>query len=199
MAEKTAYEKLSRRDRRLVDEYLCNGMVQWKAYRDVIYTGEDPNYDSLRSLSSRKFADANIQAAIAERVARGAMPADEVLYRLGEHARGNLTPFLRVDDGGHVYFDFSHPEAEAHMHLIKKIKSKRTRTIGEDEAWEHEWTEVELYDAQAALKLIGQAQGLFGPSGTEDDPVQHAVKITIVNAPGGAAPSGAEGQDGSGS
>jgi hypothetical protein len=94
-----------------------------------------------------------------------AMSADEVLARLTVQARGNLSPFFRVTEDGHIEFDFSGPEAVDHMHLIKKIHTKRKRLLTGDpkhpDEWEHEWVEVELYDAQAALVQLGKFHRLF--------------------------------------
>ena len=76
-----------------------------------------------------------------------------------------MLPFIRITDEGFTYFDFSHPDAKNYFHLIKKIKTKRTRRVegrGDDaEVWEDEWVEVELHDAQAALEKIGKYHGLF--------------------------------------
>lgn len=113
----------------------------------------------------RLLGNAEIQAYIQELLKVHKMSADEVLARLSEQARASHEPFIRVNDNGFILFDFSHPEAKDHLHLIKKIKTKRTRRVtghGEDaEEWEDEWVEVELHDAQAALQLIGKHHALF--------------------------------------
>lgn len=93
------------------------------------------------------------------------MSSEEVLYRLGSVARAALMPFVRVDDDGFVYFNFADPDAKRHMHIIKKLKSKRERRIdgkGEEaKTWEGEWVEVELHDPLKALELIGKQHRLF--------------------------------------
>jgi len=76
-------------------------------------------------------------------------------------ARAELMPFIRIDDDGFTYFNFSDPEAKEYMWLIKKMKTKRERRVGGDEAWEGEWVEVELHDAQAALRDILKMHGKF--------------------------------------
>ena len=75
-------------------------------------------------------------------------------------------PFIRITEDGFCYFDFNNPDAKNYFYLIKKIRTKRQRRIsggGEDgpEEWEDEWVEVELYDAQAALSLLGRHHKLF--------------------------------------
>lgn len=92
------------------------------------------------------------------------MGANEVLKRLSDQARASLFPFVHIDEDGSCYFDFGNPEAQDYFHLIKKIRSKRKRFIvrgKEDEEWEHEWVEVELYDSQKALIELGRHHALF--------------------------------------
>jgi len=93
------------------------------------------------------------------------MGPEEVLARLSDQARANQLPFIRITKDGFCYFDFSNPDAKNYFHLIKKIRTKRQRRLSgggdEPEEWEDEWVEVELYDAQAALTLLGRHHKLF--------------------------------------
>lgn len=197
--ETVPYEDLSYKHRRFIDEYFVCNMVAWRAYVAAGYGGEEPDrkedpqawekwFRNVRSNSSHLTADHNIAAAIKQRLDERAMAADEVLARLADQARGSLKPFVRIGPDGLIYFDFAHPEAEEHLHLVKKAKTKRKRVWeghGDDaEEWEHEWVEVELYDAQAALKELARVHGLTGPKGTEDDPQHVAVAWRVIN--GGA-------------
>lgn len=183
------YDALPARDRRMVDEYLRNGMVQWKAYYEKVYSGDKANpninLDSIRANASTKFSDQNIKAAISERMALEAMQANEVMYRLREQATGNISEFFHVTDDGFVYFDFAREGSHRWYPLIKKVKTKRKRLTegrGEEaEEWEHEWVEVELYDAQAALKLIGQHHGLFVERHEHSGPGGGAIPVKGVN------------------
>ena len=90
-----------------------------------------------------------------------AMSADEDLHRLSDMGRASLMPFVKITDGGTVYFDFSQPDAKKYLHLIKKIKTKRTRRVEDGEKWEDEFVEVELYDSQSALALIAKYHNLI--------------------------------------
>ena len=96
---------------------------------------------------------------------KNAMSASEVLARLSAMARGTIAHFFHVTKKGMIEFDFSSQEAQAHMYLIKKIRTKRKRLLESKEkdarTWEHEWIEVELYDAQAALVALGKHHRLF--------------------------------------
>ena len=117
-----------------------------------------------------------IRDYINKRLDESAMSASEVLKRLGDQARASLLPFIEITDDGFVYFDFSHPDAKNYMHLIKKIKSKRTRRLtgksDDAELWEDEWVEVELYDAQSALALLAKHHKLL------NDPVNITIDYT---------------------
>lgn len=187
-SEITGYEALSSKHKRFVEEYFLDGMVAWKAYVATGYGGTEPNrtddpqawdkwFRAVRANSSRLIADDNVSEAIATRIRERAMQADEVLMLLAQQARSSLAPFIRVGRGGSIRFDFSHPEAKEHLHLIKKIKSKKTRTIRDDVEIEDEWIEVELHSSQGALRELARILGLTGPKGTEDDP-HHVVHVT---------------------
>jgi len=141
-----------------VDAYFGNSMNATMAYMDL---HPNSSYNAARSSSCDLLANPNIEAAISKRLKAKAMGVDELIARYGEQARASLFPFIRITDEGFVFFDFSHPQAKEHMHLIKKIMSKRTRRIEDKEVWEDEWVQVELYDAQKAMEMIGKMQGLF--------------------------------------
>ena len=187
--EPTGYDALSSKRRRFVDEYFVCGMVAWKAYVAAGYGGDEPDrrkdpeawdkwWRAVRANSSRLIADDNVSDAVAERVAERAAAADEVLALLADQARASLAPFVRIDDEGRIRFDFSHPDAAAHLHLIKKVKTKTTRTVRDDVETEEEWVEVELHSSQGALRELARILGLSGPKGTADDPIHHAHTVT---------------------
>jgi hypothetical protein len=146
----------------LVNAYFEENMNQTRAYLRVFPA---TSYDSARAKASAVFAKVNIRAEIEYRLQEDAMRSSEVLKRLGDMARASHMPFIKIADDGFVYFDFSHPEAKANLHLIKKIKTKRERRLvgsGMDaEEWEGEWVEVELHDAAAALRDLGRHFKLF--------------------------------------
>lgn len=123
------------------------------------------SYDTARVNASVTLTKTNIRAEIKRRLEERAMSAEEAIARLGDIARADLFPFIRIDEDGFVYFNFADPDAKRHLFLIKKIKSKRERRLegkGEDaEEWEGEWVEVELHDAHAAIRDILKLHGKF--------------------------------------
>jgi phage terminase small subunit len=162
---KRLVRKIEPKHREFIKEYMQNGYNGTQAYRKIFPRS---SYESARSSASDLLTNPNIQEELAKEFDKKVMKREEVLSRLSDMARASHHPFIEInEEDGSVYYDFSSPEAKSHLHLIKKIKTKRSRRAygkGEDaETWEHEWVEVELHDAKDALKLIGQHEKLFVP------------------------------------
>jgi terminase small subunit-like protein len=125
------------------------------------------SYETARRAASALMTSHDIREVIAERFKARAMGSEEIIARLSDMASGTHWPFIEIDSDGFVYFDFSSSEAKNHLHLIKKIKSKRERRIsgkGEDaQEWEGEWVEVELHDSKDALIQLAKYNKLFDP------------------------------------
>jgi phage terminase small subunit len=153
--------KLTNKQRLFIEEYFrC-----WNATEAYQLLHPKASRRTSRINAARWLAYANIKAEIARQLSERVMSADETLKRISDIARGNLLPFIRINKDGFCFFDFSHPDAPKYFHLIKKIKTKRTRRMegrGLDaEPWEDEWVEVELHDALTALEKMGKWHGLF--------------------------------------
>jgi PBSX family phage terminase large subunit len=162
--------KLSLDELAMVNAYFECNMNATRAYMKL---HPKASYDSARTTASDMLTKPNIKGEITRRLNVGAMPGNEVIYRLGAMARAEMFPFIRIGDDGFVYFNFSDPQAEAYMFLIKKLKTKRERRVegqGEDaEEWEGEWVEVELHDSQRALELMGKFYKMFGDKEEKPD------------------------------
>lgn len=89
----------------------------------------------------------SIQGYIQARLNELKMSADEVLTRLTAHARGSIGAFVSTDEDG-TPNGFSLKE-DRPLHLVKKVSVT-------DKGWS-----FEMYDAQAALALLGKHHGLF--------------------------------------
>ena len=155
---KDPLDVLTGKQRLFVESYLfCWNATQ--AAREAGYAG-DANVHGV--IGHENLRNSKIKAAISQRIDEAAMPANEVLFRLAEQARGNMDDFLEGED-------LSLPKAKARkkMHLIKKFSrndGKETTNIS-----------VELYDAQAALFKLGSGHGLWldkvaptDPTGTKE-------------------------------
>ncbi len=165
-------------ERAFIDKYFGCNMNATEAYSQLHPTSKR---ETCRSNAAKLLVKTNIRSAISNRLDELAMPKNEVLARLSDMSRASMLPFIRITDEGFVYFDFSDPRAQDYMHLIKKIKTKRTRKLvgygKEAEPWEDEWVEVELHDSQAALEKIGRYHRMFTEK--EDVPQGAANAVTI--------------------
>lgn len=121
--------------------------------------------ETARRGGSALMTNHDIAAYIDARMAELTIKPAEILRRMSDMATASLKPFIRITGEGFVYFDFSDPEAQDYLYLIKKIESKRTRRwegSGENaQEWEDEWVKVELYDAKDALEKLGKQHKLF--------------------------------------
>lgn len=156
-----ALARLTAKQRRFVHHFLaCLNATE--AARRAEYA--DPNRNA-----SRLTVNNGIRAAIDAGMALGAMPAPEVIYRLSDHAAATADDFLTVHasplhdltgkpildrDGQEIvrYFpslDLEKARQRGKLHLIKSVR------------YTAHGPAVELYDAQAALALLGKHHGLF--------------------------------------
>lgn len=162
------------------EEAFCREyVIDWNKTRAAKDVGYSKN--TAKSIGYENLTKPHIQARIQELLKEKVMDRDEVLARLADHARATHYPFIRIDADGFIYFDFSDDEAKKHLHLIKKIKTKRNRQIfGKGDLaqeWEGEWVEVELHDPQRALELIGKHHNLFVDRDKEGNPIQPVVNV----------------------
>lgn len=135
---------LSAKRQAFIEEYLqCWNASE--AARRAGYRGK------ANVVGPQLLANVSVQAAIKARLAEKAMTADEVLMRLAEHARGSMAEFIRVSETGTAWLDLRAAEKAGKLHLIKSYQ----------EASDKFGAKLELYDAQAALALLGRAHKLF--------------------------------------
>ena len=159
---------LSIKHQRFVEEYLQNSNAT-EAYQTV-YPGV--NRTTAASNGWRLLRNARVAEAIQARLNQSAMPADEVLARITDHARADIDDFLDADGA----FDLTKARRGKRTALLKKLKTKTTtRTVGEMEVQTVE-VEFELHDAQAALVHLGKYYKLFADrtelTGKDGGPVQ---------------------------
>ena len=99
---------------------------------------------SAYSQGHRLLKNAEVQEAIQKRLAELKMSADEVLVRLSAQARADISEFVTQ------YGAIDWGAVQAKGWLVRKVKHN---------AGQH--SEIDMHDAQTALKLLGQAQRLF--------------------------------------
>lgn len=103
----------------------------------------------------------DIKAAIQERLAERKLSANEVLDKLSDQARGDMGDFLDITPMGFVV-DLDKAVQAGKTHLIKRIRQHTVTTVMKDGTENESHTiEFELYDAQAALGLLGKHHKLF--------------------------------------
>ena len=90
------------------------------------------------------------------------MTAAEATALMGGWAHGSLNPFL--SETGHL--DLTTPQAQANLHLIKKIKRSQTK-YGES-------VEIELHDPKDAADKVLKLHGAY------QQPDHQEVKFLIV-------------------
>jgi len=145
---------MNAKQRAFVEHYLqC-----WNASEAARRAGYSEK--TARQTGSRLLTYADIQEAIEERKQELLMSSDEVLLRLAEQARADYSDYLTR--WGEV--DMDRLIADGKAHLIKGIK----HTL--------HGMNVEFYDAQAALQLVGKSHKLFTEKVEHD--IHGSVEIT---------------------
>lgn len=124
-----------------VNEYL----IDFNATRAAQRAGYEGDENVLAVQGYRLLRNAKIAEAIQARLSERALTASEVIMRLGEQARNEHGKY--VDKDGTV--DLSKLIADGKSHLIKGIKETK---YGKN---------IEFYDAQAALALLGKHHNIF--------------------------------------
>ncbi len=132
--------RLTDKQKLFVEAYLkC-----WNATEAARCAGYQGNDNTLGSVGWENMQKPAIAAAISKRLSEKAMSADEVLMRLADMARGDISEF--VQDYGAIDWE----AVKRKGHLVKKL----SHTTGKQSS-------IELHDSQSALGKIGKAHGLF--------------------------------------
>lgn len=112
------------------------------------YSGDD---NALAVRASETLRNSKVGAEIERRWAAHGVSGEEVIARLAEQARANISDFYT--EWGAVDSD----AVQEKGHLIKRITQLKGKKA-----------QIELYDAQAALVHIGRTMGLFIDKGKVD-------------------------------
>jgi len=170
---------LSAKERTAVIEYLLHGN-KTNAYR--VGYGDKKYADRA---ASRLFKKPKIIAAIEEYFHEDEMSAREAVAILSQQARGSMRDFVSIprneegepDRTAVPDIDLWKAEELGQLHLIKKIKSKKTtRRLSRSGSTEdapavyidEATVEIELHDSQAAVDKIMRYWGLYKDNLTVD-------------------------------
>lgn len=132
--------KLTTKQRKWLDEYLSC----WNATEAARRAG----YSKARQSGSENLSHPVIKEEISTRLAQLGMSADEVIARLADHARADMSDFIKLEKGEYV-LDLKQAQERGKMHLVKKLKHTKYGL------------EIEFHDAQSALVHLGKAHGIF--------------------------------------
>lgn len=138
-----------------------------KAARLAGYKGND---NVLAVQAHENLRNPKIRAELDRRFAEHAMSANEVLERLGDIARIDMSEFIEIKHGI-PFLDLEKAERYSKLHLLKKFKTGK------------QGVEIELYDKQAALETIGKHLGLFNTVKIEDWRTQAIADIRAGKIP----------------
>lgn len=175
--KKAAPNRETNKQKVFVERYT----MHWNAAR----AAREAGYSSKTAyqIASENLRKPHIRAAIAEKLKDITMSADEVLARQSEIARGSLDHFVTVNEDGFAVLDFS-GDANEKLHLLKRIKTKRTRrTTGKGEnaeGWEDENIEIELHDPQRALEALGKYHNLYTEKDEDGNPITDDQRIARI-------------------
>ena len=145
-------------------------LVRYLLHGNATKAAEEAGYAHPNTQGPRLLKNDKIREAIDEFFHAQEMSAKEVVARLSNQARGSLADFIRFPVNEHgediwgidPHLDLRKAQRANKLDLIKKFKQKRTTRIDKDGAeTQDEYTEIELYDAQAALVQVGRYHGLF--------------------------------------
>lgn len=132
---------LTNKQKAFIEEYLKDYNATRAAER-AGYGGDD---STLAAIGSENLRKPKIASRIRHRLRESAMTADEVQMRLAEQARGTYASYITPEGG----VDVAQMVEDGKVHLIKRMRDTK---YGMD---------IEFYDSQKALQLIGRAHGMF--------------------------------------
>ena len=161
----------TKKQRCFIETYLST----WNATRAAEIAGyKHPNVAGASLLRHPE-----VKAAIAERMKQISMTADEVIARLAQQARADVSVFLR--SSGEPDWEM----VQKYGYLIKRITKTRS-------GWQ-----IELHDAQQALMIIAKAQGLLVDR-VQQNQMQTQVTFYLPEKEPGLPPHDGKGEDGDG-
>lgn len=150
---KTKLPDLTGKQRTFVQHYLtCLNATE--AARRSGYKGDD---NALGVVGHRNLRNDKIRAHLDYHFQQQAMSEHEVIARLTEQARADLSELTDADGAP----DWNKARAAGKTHLVKKIKRKQVEKIVGKAVIRTTYTEIELHDPQRAIDMLGKYHELF--------------------------------------
>lgn len=165
---------LTKKQQAFIAHYFECGMNASEAARRAGYSA-----DTAYSIGSRLLKDVEVLKEVERLYKERTMPADEILARLTDHARGDIGDI--VDDNG--VLDIKKARAAGKTALIKKIKRTTTTYTDESGNGKESYTdEIEFHDPQKAMQLLGKFYKLFIDRQEVTGKDGGTVKIQIIRS-----------------
>jgi phage terminase small subunit len=152
-------DKITKKHQLFVDYYLqlMNGT---RAYM-LVYP--KASYETAMANASRLLGTAKVKDLINKRLEESRMSAEDVLRRMEDIARGDVSELMDITSVG-FNLDMAKAKRKGLTRLIKKVKQRTITKIGkkdsDDDTETHE-LEIELYDAQTAQRDLLKIHGKF--------------------------------------
>lgn len=137
--------QLTDKQRLWVEAYLETWNAT-EAARRACYNGSD---ETLASIGSENLRKPKIRAEIEERLSEAAMSANEVLARLAQQARADISEFVHRIAGSRHNFLLDLEALESHGHLVKEIRYTKDGPV------------LKLHNSQRALELLAKHHALL--------------------------------------
>lgn len=144
-------DRLPNRRRAFIHHYLRTWNATESA-RKAGYRGVD---HVLHMTGSRLLSNDKVKKAIQARLNKMQVSSDEVIARLADQAKSDLSPFIRTRD------DQGNPLPKPYVDIEAIIKSGKGHMIRELAYTKTGDVVVKTYDQQKALELLGRAHGVF--------------------------------------
>jgi phage terminase small subunit len=147
-------KKLTGRQRAFVLEYCRT----FNGTQSAIVAGYSKK--TAHAIAWENLRKPELQIAIEAEFRQRAIGLDQVIARLTEQATANVGDFIVVNpDGDRITFDAEAIKRDGR--LVKRVKAKTTvRYTEKGDQIEYTTLEIELYDAQHALEVLGKHLGL---------------------------------------
>lgn len=166
----SAYDGLTWKQKRFVDAYFELGFNATAAAKEAGYSER-----TAYSIGSENLNKPEVKAAISERMAELAMPAEEVLARLAAIARGDIADIFQVAEEEYEQVvrsdeddEEGDSEPEVQIITVRRAVIDMPRAIEKGKSFLIEsysdtktGTRVKMYSAADALKTIGKHHKLF--------------------------------------